>query len=158
MVAGGRRVDPRTGAPTCPFMLHLTKVAFGAASVEALAERLRLRGEAGPVELTTRYLPKRHEEVAGPKSGGGGSLYWILKHQLVARSPILSFGEAEGGRCAIRIDAGLVLVQARGKRAHQGWRYLEAGDAPADLGGGEAEGTAAMPAALVLRLSELALI
>jgi len=134
-------------------MLHLTKVAFGAVSVEALAERLRLRGEAGPVELTTRYLPKRHEEVAGK-----GSLYWILKHQLVARSPILAFGDAEGGRCAIRIDPALVLVQARGKRAHQGWRYLEAGDAPGDLAGGDAEGAAAMPAALVLRLSELALI
>jgi len=134
-------------------MLHLTKVAFGAASVEALAERLRLRGEAGPVELTTRYLPKRHQEVAGR-----GSLYWILKHQLVARSPILGFGEAEGGRCAIRIDAGLVLVQARHKRAHQGWRYLEATDAPVDLGGNDAEGAAAMPAALALRLAELALI
>jgi len=134
-------------------MLHLSKVAFGAVSVEALAERLRLRGEAGPVELTTRYLPKRHEEVAGK-----GSLYWILKHHLVARSPILAFGDAEGGRCAIRIDPALVLVQARGKRAHQGWRYLEAGDAPGDLAGGDAEGAAAMPAALVLRLSELALI
>ena len=73
--------------------LHLTKVAFGAASVDLLAERLRARAAAGPVFLTTRYLPKRHEEVAGQ-----GSLYWIIKHQLVARSPILRFGEAEGGR------------------------------------------------------------
>ena len=132
--------------------LHLTKVAFGAASVEHLAERLLARAEAGPVFLTTRYLPKRHEEVAGT-----GSLYWILKHQLVARSPILGFGEAEGGRVAIHLDERLVLVAARPKRAHQGWRYLEDPDAPADLAG-DASGLATMPPALVGRLAELALI
>ena len=109
--------------------LHLTKVAFGADSVDHLAERLRLRGEEGPVFLTTRYLPKRHEEVAGQ-----GSMFWILKHQLIARSPILGFGEAEGGRVAIHIDPKLVLVQARPKRAHQGWRYLEGADAPSIWG------------------------
>ena len=132
--------------------LHLTKVAFGAESVDHLAERLRLRSEDGPVFLTTRYLPKRHEEVAGQ-----GSLFWILKHQLIARSPILGFGEAEGGRVAIHIDPRLMLVQARPKRAHQGWRYLEDADAPIDLGSG-ASGMEAMPAALIGRLAELALI
>lgn len=133
--------------------LHLTKVAFGVTGVDHLAERLRARAAEGPLHITTRYLPKRHVEVAGQ-----GSLYWILKHQLIARSPILGFGEAEGGRVAIALDPALVLVAARGKRAHQGWRYLEAADAPADLGGGEANDLAALPPALVLRLSELALI
>lgn len=138
--------------PHRKFMLHLTKVAFGATSVDLLAERLTLRAADGPVFLTTRYLPKRHEEVAGQ-----GSLFWIIKHQLVARSPILRFGEAEGGRVAIHIDPALILVQARPKRAHQGWRYLESADAPVDLGG-EADGLAAMPPALVGKLAELALI
>lgn len=132
--------------------LHLTKVAFGATSVEHLTERLRARAEAGPVFLTTRYLPKRHEEIAGQ-----GSLFWIIKHQLVARSPILRFGEAEGGRVAIHIDPALRLVTARPKRAHQGWRYLEAADAPGDLGG-DASGLAKMPPVLIGRLAELALI
>ncbi|MCW6531620.1 MULTISPECIES: DUF1489 family protein [Sphingomonas] len=131
--------------------LHLTKVAFGAAGVEDLAERLRIRGEQGPVFLTTRYLPKRHEEIAGQ-----GSLFWIIKHALVARSPILSFGEAEGGRVAIHIDPLLRLVHPRPKRAHQGWRYLEAADAPIDLAGGEAE--AVLPASLAGRLAELGLL
>ncbi|MBN8840161.1 MAG: DUF1489 domain-containing protein [Sphingomonadales bacterium] len=131
--------------------LHLTKVAFGAAGVEDLAERLRMRGEQGPVFLTTRYLPKRHEEIAGQ-----GSLFWIIKHALVARSPILSFGEAEGGRVAIHIDPLLRLVHPRPKRAHQGWRYLEAADAPIDLAGGEAE--AVLPASLAGRLAELGLL
>ena len=138
-------------------MLHLTKVAFGATSVDLLAERLRQRAADGPVFLTTRYLPKRHEEIAPPGGAGGGSLFWIIKHQLVARSPILRFGEAEGGKVAIHIDPALVLVQARPKRAHQGWRYLERTDAPVDLGG-DASGLADMPPALVGKLAELALI
>jgi hypothetical protein len=132
--------------------LHLTKVAFGAASLDILAERLRLRGEDGPVFLTTRYLPKRHDEIAGE-----GSLFWIIKHRLVARSLILSFGEAEGGRVAINIDPALRLVRAQPKRAHQGWRYLEGPDAPPDLGG-DASGMAEMPHALMGKLAELALI
>jgi len=133
-------------------MLHLTKVAFGATSAEHLADRLRQRAAEGGMFLTTRYLPKRHEEVQG-----AGSLFWIIKHQLVARSPILRFGEAEGGRVAIHLAPDLVLVQARPKRAHQGWRYLEATDAPADLGG-DASGMAELPPALLGKLAELALI
>ena len=132
--------------------LHLTKVAFGAHSTEHLAERLRDRATAGPLFLTTRYLPKRHEEVTGQ-----GSLYWIIKHQLVARSAILRFGDAEGGRVAIHLDPVLVLVHARPKRAHQGWRYLEHGDRPADLHGDET-GLADLPPALMGKLAELALI
>ncbi len=135
-----------------PSMLHLTKVAFGATSVDHLAERLRDRAAAGPLFLTTRYLPKRAEEVAGR-----GSLYWIIKHHLIGRSPILHFGEADGGRVAIHLDPELVLVEARPRRAHQGWRYLEAGDAPADLTG-DRTGVAAMPTALMGRLAALALI
>jgi hypothetical protein len=131
-------------------MLHLTKVAFGAASVDDLAERLRSRGEAGPLFLTTRYLPKRHEEIAGQ-----GSLFWILKHMLIARSPILGFGEAEGGKVAILLDPVLRPVEGRPKRAHQGWRYLEAADAPGDLAGGE---TGELPPALAGKLAALALI
>jgi hypothetical protein len=137
--------------------LHLTKVAFGIAHLDELAARIEMRAATGGMVLTTRYLPKRHEEVLGANAGGGGSLYWILKHQLIARSPILHFGEAEGGRVAIHLEPLLVLVAARPKRAHQGWRYLEGVDAPADLGG-DAGGAEALPAALLGKLAELALI
>ena len=132
--------------------LHLTKVAFATRSVEHLAERLGERAAAGPLFLTTRYLPKRHVELAGI-----GSLYWILKHQLVARSPILSFGEAEGGKVAIHLDPGLIRLQPHPRRAHQGWRYLEGTDAPADLGD-DAAGIGALPPQLIGKLAELALI
>ncbi|WP_447727787.1 DUF1489 family protein [Sphingomonas koreensis] len=130
--------------------LHLTKVAFGTTGVEHLRERLADRGRLGPVALTTRYLPKRHEEIAG-----AGSLFWIFKHQLVARSPILGFGDAEGGRTAILLDPALVLVVPQPKRAHQGWRYLDDKDAPADLGTGD---MASLPAELAGKLAELGLV
>jgi hypothetical protein len=133
--------------------LSITKVAFGCDSVETLRKRLEARAAAGPeFHMTTRYLPKRHEEIIG-----GGSLFWIVKHSLVGRSPILGFGEAEGGRVAIRLDPRLILVNPVPKRAHQGWRYLEGGDAPADLDEGGA-GVAEMPPELVGKLAGMGLI
>ncbi len=131
--------------------LHLTKVAFACDSVDFLRSRLEARAALGGVALTTRYLPKRHEEI------DGGSLFWILKHQLVGRSPILGFGEAEGGRTAILLEPKLVLVQARPKRAHQGWRYLEAADAPPDLGDLEG-GADELPPSLMGELAGLGLL
>lgn len=130
--------------------LHLTKVAFAIDHVDQLAERLAARHAAGE-SLTTRYLPKRVAELKG------GSLFWILKHRLVARSPILGFGEAEGGRVAIHLGPKLVLVEARPKRAHQGWRYLEDADAPADLGG-EGSGADELPPRLIGELVALGLL
>jgi hypothetical protein len=132
--------------------LHLTKVAFGVASIEELLARWEARRAAGPFAMTTRYLPKRHEEIAGQ-----GSMFWIVKHQLVARSPILGFGEAEQGRTAILLHPEPVLVRARPKRAHQGWRYLEGKDAPGDLGGA-ADGLEDLPSALAGELAGLGLI
>jgi hypothetical protein len=132
--------------------LHLTKVAVGCADADAL--RARLEGRAGGDEtfLITRYRPTRHAELIG------GSLYWIVKHQLVARSTILRFEEDERGHCLIRLDRRLVPVRVRPKRAHQGWRYLPEADAPNDLAGGEIDELAALPSALVRALSALLLI
>ena len=131
--------------------LHLTKVAFGIADLDALQRRWDERA-GGVFELTTRYLPKRHADVSGQ-----GSMFWIVRHRLVARTAILGFGEAEGGRTAIRLDPRLVLVRPQPRRAHQGWRYLEQADAPGDLGG-DAEFADDMPAWLVGELSALALL
>jgi hypothetical protein len=131
--------------------LHLTKVAYGCDSIEYLQERLALRAAHQPSFLTTRYLPKRAAEIEG------GSLFWIVKHKLIGRSPITGFGEAEGGRVAIYLEPRLILIQARPKRAHQGWRYLEGADAPPDLGDAS-EGVAEMPPALVGELAAMGLI
>jgi hypothetical protein len=108
--------------------LHLTKVAFGCADFDELRARIatRLAG-ANEMRLSTRYKPRRAEELIG------GSLFWIAKHRLGVRQTILGFDEDEGGRCLIRLDARLVSVLPVTRRAHQGWRYLAGADAPADL-------------------------
>lgn len=127
--------------------LHMTKIAFGAKNWDDLAGWYRGRRE---IRLTTRYLPKRHEEMAG------GSLYWILDHTLVARSTIRGFSEASGGRWHIELEPELVRVEPRPKRAHQGWRYLAEEDAPRDLAEGGAADTA-LPPSLVRELAKLGL-
>jgi hypothetical protein len=131
--------------------LHLTKVAYGCDSIDYLAGRLALKAAHLPAFLTTRYLPKRHAEI------DGGSLFWIVKHKLVGRSPIIGFGEAEGGRVAIYLEPKLVLVHPLPKRAHQGWRYLEGENAPRDLGEG-GDGADDLPPALLGELSAMGLV
>jgi hypothetical protein len=129
--------------------LHLTKVAFGAQSMEEIRGWFAGRGDEA--RLTTRYLPKRHTELVG------GSLYWIFKHLLVARSEILGFEAAEQGKTHIVISARMIEVRPVPRRAHQGWRYLENSSAPADLCGGEAEGDV-LPGELVSELARLGLV
>ena len=109
-------------------ILHLTKVAVACASYEALAERMQGRADGGVVRIVTRYRPTRHAELIG------GSLFWIIKHRLVARQEIVGFGESEDRRCLIELDGELRPVLGMARRAHQGWRYLEGGHVPADLG------------------------
>ena len=108
------------------------------------------RGGAKLAYLTTRNRPRRADEMIG------GSLYWILKHQLVARSEIVGFEDAEGGGTNIVVSTTLIDVQPKPRRAHQGWRYLEEADAPADLGDGEAGEV--LPAQIASELAKLGLV
>jgi hypothetical protein len=128
--------------------LNMTKVAYGAQSLEEVHGWFAPRGPES--RLTTRNLPRRHAEMIG------GSLYWILKHQLVARSEIIAFGKAEDGRTEIVISSKLIDVHPRPRRAHQGWRYLEEADVPADLAFGETADV--MPANLAGELAKLGLV
>jgi len=132
-------------------LLHITKVAVGCGDADLLRARLSGRAVGGETFIITRYRPTRHAELIG------GSLYWIIKHQLVARSAILRFEEDERGHCLIRLDEALVPVRVRPKRAHQGWRYLPHTDAPADLGG-DTDDLAELPTSLVRELASLYLI
>ena len=129
--------------------LHLTKVAYGAQTLEDVRGWFRDRGDE--LKLTTRYLPKRHEELQG------GSLFWILKHLLIGRSPILRFEEAVGGKHHIVVAAKLIEVRPQPCRAHQGWRYLDDAKAPADLGA-EIGGGDVLPGELVSELAKLGLV
>jgi hypothetical protein len=133
--------------------LNITKVAVGCAELDTLRARLDSRAADGETYIVTRFRPKRESELVG------GSLYWIIKHRLVARQEILGFSEdPDGKRCRILLSADLRAVRAHPKRAHQGWRYLPAADAPPDLGGDEAEGLSALPAPMAAELTALALI
>jgi hypothetical protein len=131
--------------------LHLTKVAYGCDSIDYLAERLALKAAHLPAFLTTRYLPKRAAEIEG------GSLFWIIKHKLIGRSPIIGFGDTDEGKVAIYLEPKLVLVHPFPKRAHQGWRYLEGENAPLDLGEG-GDGAHELPPALLGELAAMGLV
>ena len=129
--------------------LHITKIAFRAESVASLRRWLESHEAEAP--MTTRYLPKRHEDMAG------GSLYWIHEHAIVGRSPINGFTQRDDGRWWIRLEPRLILVHPRAKRAHQGWRYLEDRDAPPDIGGDAGAGDV-LPPRLVGELAKLGLV
>jgi hypothetical protein len=129
--------------------LHMTKIAYSAESPASL--KAWLESHEAEALLTTRYLPKRHEEMAG------GSLYWIFEHALIGRSPLLGFQQREDGRWHIRLAPRLIAVHTQPRRAHQGWRYLEDHATPRDLGDGEAAGDV-LPPRLIGELAKLGLV
>jgi hypothetical protein len=131
--------------------LHLTKVAVGCASVEALENRIARRvGSGGVVRVPTRMRPKRMDELIG------GSLHWIVKHRIVARQEILRFEDRSDGRIDIVCSAELIAVPPRPKRAHQGWRYLKEDEAP--TGEDDGTGLSELPPRLYGKLATLGLV
>jgi hypothetical protein len=56
------------------------------------------------------------------------------------------------------LENELVAVRPTPRRPFQGWRYLDADDAPEDLKGRAAAGVGAMPPKLRKQLAELGLI
>lgn len=99
--------------------LHLTKVAFGCRTLEALQKRVAARSRDREVRIATRMRPKRMEELIG------GSLHWIVKHRIVARQQILRIDNRSDGRIDIVCSDELVILPPVPRRAHQGWRYFE---------------------------------
>jgi len=129
--------------------LHLTKIAHGCETVDVLRDWLESHAEEA--RTTTRYVPKRLAEM------DGGSLFWIHKHALIGRSPLIGFEQKPDGRWWIRMAPRLIPVQPLPKRAHQGWRYLAGENAPADLGDGIDDGDV-LPGRLVSELARLGLV
>ena len=120
--------------------VHLIKLCVGVDTVEELAawqtERLkRLKRARKTPELCHRTLqmPKRREEVLA-----GGSLYWVIKGFILVRQKVIDLrpdAKDDGTACCgIVLDRELVATRAHPRRAFQGWRYLEAADAPKDVG------------------------
>jgi hypothetical protein len=143
--------------------LHLIKLSVGTDSVEDLEDWIKRklkekkkRGQKAERIHTTRMVPKRTEELLA-----GGSIYWVIRGQIMCRERILDirpFVDKDGiGRCRLVLDPKCVLVEPRPFRAFQGWRYLQDKDAPRDLDRA-APGAAAMPEPLRRELRELGLL
>jgi hypothetical protein len=130
--------------------LHLTKVAFGCRTIEALEKRVAARTHGGEMRIPTRMRPKRADELVG------GSLYWIVEHRLIGCQQILRFDDRSDGRIDIVCSGELVAIPPSPKRAHQGWRYLEEESAPS--ADGDESGLAELPPRLYVQLAGLALV
>ncbi len=142
--------------------LNLLKLCVGAESVEDLqdwidmrqAER-RAKGQPAEQFHTTRMVPTRAEELLD-----GGSLYWVIKGYIQARqrlTDIRPFTDDAGiKRCHLVLEPVLTLTQMHPRRPFQGWRYLKAIEAPADLS--QRAGKLDIPEAMRRDLAELCLI
>jgi len=119
--------------------LHLIKLCVGCDTVQDLRDWIaeqrkekKKRGSKAERSHTTRMVPKRADELTG-----GGSLFWVIRGQVLCRERIRAirpFTDKDGiGRCRVVLDGKVVLVQPRPYRAFQGWRYLTVADAPPDL-------------------------
>jgi len=142
-------------------MLHLIKLCVGVSSLEELAtwQKRRLaekkkKGQKPELIHLTRQTPKRATELLD-----GGSLYWVIKGQIAARQKLLALRPATRQgvpHCALVYDKKLIPVLRRARAAFQGWRYLEPGEAPADVI--PAKGGKGLPEALQQELAALGLL
>jgi hypothetical protein len=143
--------------------LHLIKLCVGADSIrdlqewieERLAEKRRKRQPVEHVH-TTRMMPTRTEELLD-----GGSLYWVIRGEIACRQKLVDireFNDKEGiRRCRLVLDPKIVPVVPRPRGPFQGWRYLPAKEAPADLGR-SGKGLTKLPEAMRRELRELGLL
>ena len=138
-------------------MIHLIKLAVGIRDIAHLttvqAER---QANEPPLCHRTRHGPKKAAEIIA-----GGSIFWVIAGRLQCRQAVLDIREdhyPDGSACAALIlDKALVPVEPRPVKPFQGWRYLRAEDAPADLAA-SATGDIELPASLRNALRELCLL
>jgi len=143
--------------------LHLIKLCVGAESVRDLADwqarrvaERRRQGHDPRPRHVTRMWPRRAEELLA-----GGALYWVIGGLILVRQRIAAMEEARGEdgirRCAIVLDPDLIRTEPRPRRPFQGWRYIKAEDAPADLPrrGEREDRSAELPPEMQHRLAEI---
>ena len=138
--------------------VNILKLCVGAESIEDLEEwqaSQAPRWPKGRAVHVTRMWPKRAPEVLA-----GGSLYWVIKGQVLARQRIVGLEKVAGAdgveRCALLLDTEVIRTQAAPRRPFQGWRYLAAEDSPRDLPKGRAADDA-LPEDLARALAEIGL-
>jgi len=103
----------------------------------------------------TRNTPRRMSQLLD-----GGSLYWVIGGFICARQLIMGsdrFTEENGKRqCLLWLNKDIVPTTPLRHRPFQGWRYLDAEDAPSDLN--EENLSDQMPAEMARELKELGLL
>lgn len=131
--------------------LHMIKLCVGCDTVEELLDwRKASAAESEPWVLRTRQTPKRAAEMLD-----GGSVYRVFKGVILCRQPILAIetvGEGVNARCEVTLSSEIVRVAPTPRRAFQGWRYLEAREAPQDL---DSDAFGEAPPELARKLREL---
>ena len=110
-------------------MLHLAKLCVG---IRDVAQLRRWQAARHPLQHRTRTMPKRRDEILD-----GGSLYWVIAGAMIVRQRVTGIAAAayeDGSQCCtFTLDPALVPVIGRPMKPFQGWRYLEADAAPADV-------------------------
>jgi hypothetical protein len=139
--------------------VNLVKLCVGCDSPDQLESWQTARAEGDPAyqpRHVTRMWPKREAELVD-----GGSLYWVFKGAILARQRLLSLDEVIGEdgirRCGLVLDRELVRTSAAPRRPFQGWRYLAAADAPADLSKARASDDT-LPPALAGALADIGIL
>ncbi|MBS0533226.1 MAG: DUF1489 domain-containing protein [Proteobacteria bacterium] len=144
--------------------LHLIKLSVGTDSIADLQgwiddkiKAQKKRGVKKPERIhTTRMVPKRADELKD-----GGSIYWVIKGQILCRETIIDirpFTDKDGiHRCKLVLDPKCVPVEPRPRSAFQGWRYLLDKEAPRDLTKA-AKGAVNMPEDMRRELMQLGLL
>lgn len=141
--------------------LHIMKLCVGCASIDELVAWIdftlaqkRAVGAAVEQLHTTRMVPRRIGKLQEDSS-----LYWVIKDNIQCRqrlTDIRPFTDKEGiNRCHLVLHPKVITTEWQPRRAFQGWRYLNAEDAPRDESGKTKNG---LPASLRQELAELGLL
>ena len=153
-----RLAAPANFAHIAP-MLHMMKLAVGVRDPAHLRTLQAARRAADPpLRHRTRNFPRRRDEIID-----GGSMYWVIAGTMLVRQRIVDIVEDhwdDNTPCAaLVLQTRLIPVMPRTIRAFQGWRYLAADAAPADLAKlPRGKGNDALPPALERQLRALGLL
>ncbi len=138
--------------------LHLVKLSVGSESVASKAEwQAQHMAKTGQnLRHVTRMWPRRAAELLQ-----GGSIYWVIKGNVLAHQKIIGLDEVIGEdgirRCGIVLDSQLMQTVPQPRRPFQGWRYLVADDAPRDTSP-FTEGAEELPIELQSHLANLGVL
>jgi hypothetical protein len=144
-------------------VVHIVKLCVGVDRVEELVEWQKSRWadyaadpSLPPPGHVTRMKPRREDEILD-----GGSLYWVIKGNILVRQQITGIEPVTGDdgiqRCRLVLLSPLILTRPQPRRPFQGWRYLKTEDAPPDLAA-QSTAEASMPEEMRIELGELGLI